>query len=71
MKEYLVIYEKGPTSWGAHVPDLPICVAVGDTLEEVEKLIEEAITAYVEFLKEEGKPVPEPVTQAGCISIAA
>ncbi|HET6453362.1 MAG TPA: type II toxin-antitoxin system HicB family antitoxin [Armatimonadota bacterium] len=71
MKEYVVIYEKGPTSWGAHVPDLPICVAVGDSYEEVEKLIKEAINAYVDELKAEGKPIPEPVTQAGCVSIAA
>jgi len=71
MKEYAVIYEKGPTSWGAHVPDLPVCVAVGDTLEEVQRLIREAIDLYIETLKEEGKPVPEPVTQVGSIRVAA
>lgn len=71
MKEYAVIYEKGPTSWGAHVLDLPICVAVGDTLEEVQKLITEAIELYVETLKEEGKPVPEPVTEVGKVCVAA
>ena len=71
MIEYAVIYEKGPTSWGAHVPDLPICVAVGDTFEEVQKLIKEAIELYIETLKEEGKPIPEPVTQAGSVRVAA
>jgi predicted RNase H-like HicB family nuclease len=71
MKQYVVIYEKGPTSWGAHVPDLPVCVAVGDTYEEVDRLIREAIELYVETLKEEGKPVPEPVTRAGRVSVAA
>mgnify|MGYP000871081037 CR=1 FL=1 len=71
MKEYAVIYEKGPTSWGAHVPDLPICVAAGDTLEEVQKLIKEAIELYIETLKEEGKPIPEPVTDVGKIRVAA
>ena len=71
MKEYAVIYEKGPTSWGAHVPDLPVCAAVGDTLEEVQALIKEAIDLYIQTLKEEGRPIPDPVTQVGCVSVAA
>jgi predicted RNase H-like HicB family nuclease len=71
LKQYAVIYEKGPTSWGAHVPDLPTCIAVGDTFEEVQGLISEAISLYIETLKEEGKPIPEPVTQVGCVSVAA
>jgi len=71
VKEYVVLYEAGPTSWGASVPDLPGCFAVGETYEETERLIREAIELYVEHLKAEGKPVPEPVTQAGCVSIAA
>jgi len=71
VKEYAVIYEKGATSWGAHVPDLPLCVAVGDTLEEVQALIREAIEAYLNTLKEEGNPIPEPVTRVGSVSVAA
>ncbi len=57
---YAVIIEKGPTSYGAHVPDLPGCVAAAETKEEVRSLILEAITLYVEALKEEGLPVPAP-----------
>ncbi len=57
---YAVIIEKGPTSYGAHVPDLPGCVAAAETKEEVRSLILEAITLYVEALKEEGLPVPVP-----------
>ena len=41
--KYLVVYEKGPASWGAYLPDLPGCAAVGDTREEVEVLINDAI----------------------------
>ena len=52
--------EKGPNSYGAHVPDLPGCVAAAETREEVYTLIREAIALYVEALKEEGLPVPEP-----------
>ena len=68
---YAVIYEKGPTSWGAHVPDLPVCAAVGDTLEEVQALITEAIDLYIQTLMEEGRPIPDPVTQVGSIRVAA
>lgn len=57
---YAVVIEKGPTSYGAYVPDLPGCFAVGETREEVCDLIREAIELYVEALKEDGQPLPEP-----------
>ncbi len=71
MIEYTVLYEQGPTSWGASVPDLPGCFAVGDTLEEAERLIREAIELYIEQLRTDGKPVPEPATRVGRVSVAA
>ncbi len=58
--KYAVIIEKGPTSYGAQVPDLPGCVAAAETREEVCTLIREAIELYVETLKEDGLTVPEP-----------
>ena len=58
--KYAVIIEKGPTSYGAQVPDLPECVAAAETRGEVCTLIREAIELYVETLKEDGLPVPEP-----------
>lgn len=70
MKEYVVIYEQGPTSWGTSVPDLPGCYAVGETMEEAQNLIREAIDLYIEQLRAEGKPLPEPVTKVGCVSVA-
>ena len=57
---YLVIIEEGPTSYGAHVPDLPGCIAVGETKEEVLKLVREAIEFHLDGLKLEGQPIPEP-----------
>ena len=71
MKEYLVIYEEGPTSWGAYVPDLPGCFAVGKTRKETERLIREAIEEHIEVLKAEGIPVPEPTQTAGSVAVAA
>jgi predicted RNase H-like HicB family nuclease len=59
---YAVIIEKGETSYGAYVPDLPGCVAVAETLEEVEDLIKEAIKFHIEGLREEGLPIPEPTS---------
>ena len=60
--KYAVIIEKGPASYGATVPDLPGCVAVGETLEEVEMLIREAIDFHIEGLRADGEPVPPPTT---------
>ena len=71
MKEYAVIYEKGETTWGAHVPDLPICVAVGKTYEEVQASIKTAIELYIESLTEDGLSAPEPITRAAMIPVAA
>jgi predicted RNase H-like HicB family nuclease len=59
---YAVVIEKGDTSYGAYVPDLPGCDAVGETREEVERLIREAIQFHLEGLREEGFPIPEPTT---------
>lgn len=49
--KYTVILEKGERSWGAHVPDLPGCVAVGDSREETIGLIHEAIDLHLEGLR--------------------
>jgi predicted RNase H-like HicB family nuclease len=58
--EYVVILEQGSMSFGAYVPDLPGCVAVGESREEAMQLIREAIEMHLESLRENGEPVPEP-----------
>jgi predicted RNase H-like HicB family nuclease len=58
--EYVVIIEQGATSIGAYVPDLPGCVAVGESREEVRELIREAIELHIESLRENGETIPEP-----------
>lgn len=58
--EYVVIYEKGDSSYGAYVPDLPGCFTVGETLEETQTLIQEAIEFHIEGLQEDGELVPTP-----------
>jgi len=69
--KYAAIIEKGPTSYGAYVPDLPGCVAAGDTREEVIKLIQEAIEFHIEGLREDGQPVPPPSSSIEFIDVAA
>jgi predicted RNase H-like HicB family nuclease len=68
---YAIVIERGDTSFGAYVPDLPGCVAVGDTKEEAGKLIHEAIEAHLELLREEGELVPEPRSFADYAEVAA
>ena len=60
--EYTIVIEKGPTSYGAHVLELPGCVAAADTREEASTLIREAIELYIEELKNGGLPVPKPTS---------
>ncbi|GAF76597.1 unnamed protein product [marine sediment metagenome] len=71
MKEYTVIYEWAGKNYSAYVPDLPGCIGCGDSLEETEALMKEAIELYIEALKEDGTPVPEPTTKARPISVTA
>ena len=59
--EYVVIFEKGENSYGASVPDLPGCIAVGETMKEVRELIAEAIEFHIEGLREDGELIP-PLT---------
>ncbi|HEY3325304.1 MAG TPA: type II toxin-antitoxin system HicB family antitoxin [Planctomycetota bacterium] len=67
---YAVVIEKGPTSYGAYVPDLPGCVAVGETQEEVEQLIKEAVELHLEGLKQDHEPIPEPRSKVEYLDVA-
>ncbi|WP_028325174.1 type II toxin-antitoxin system HicB family antitoxin [Desulfatirhabdium butyrativorans] len=68
---YLVVVEKGPTSFGAYVPDLPGCVAVGDTKDEVMTLIREAIEFHLEGMVEDGEPIPPPSSTSELVEVQA
>ena len=71
MSEYAVIYEHGPTSWGAYCPDLPGLGVVGDTREEVEQLIREGVELHIESLREQHELVPEPISSVGVVAVTA
>jgi len=68
---YVVVVEKGETSFGAYVPDLPGCVAAAETREEVLHLIHEAIEFHVEGLREDGQTIPEPSSSIEYVEVAA
>jgi predicted RNase H-like HicB family nuclease len=68
---YAVVIEKGERNYSAYVPDLPGCVSVGDTLDEVKAEIREAISFHLEGLREDGSPVPIPSTAAEYIEVEA
>ena len=68
---YLVVVEKGGTLFGAYVPDLPGCVAAGETRDEVLVLIHEAIEFHLEGLREDGQPIPPPSSSSELVDVAA
>lgn len=69
--KYLVVIEKGRRGWGAHVPDLPGCIAVAKTRADVVKLIAEAIEFHIDGLKRAGDQVPAPRSEAKLVDVAA
>jgi len=69
--EYLVVVEKGRASYGAYVPDLPGCVAAGETRREVLKLIRDAVKLHIEALRESGQSVPEPTSKSDVVRVRA
>ena len=71
MRRYMVVVERGESSWGAHVPDLPGCVAVGESRPEVLRLIREAIEFHIEGLRADGLPVPEPSSEGEMVEVGA
>lgn len=68
--KYTVIYEQGPASWGAYIPDLPGVITVGDTREEAECLIIEAVEFHLAGMREEGIPIPLPLSFAGVVEVS-
>jgi predicted RNase H-like HicB family nuclease len=57
---YAIVVEEGATSFGAHVPDLPGCIAVARTRAEVMEMIRKAVESHLDIMRKEGLPIPEP-----------
>jgi predicted RNase H-like HicB family nuclease len=69
--QYLVVVEEGSSSYGAYVPDLPGCIAAGESREEVLVLIREAIEFHIEGLRESGQPIPPSSSSGEVVDIQA
>ena len=69
--KYLIILEKTSTGYSAYSPDLPRCVSAGDTTEETEANMREAIEFHIEGMREDGLSIPIPQSRASYIEIAA
>jgi predicted RNase H-like HicB family nuclease len=64
-----VVIEKTATGFSAYVPDLPGCVSVGETREEIQHKIREAIDLYLDELREQGVALPTPTTEAEYVAV--
>lgn len=69
--KYVVVIEEGPESWGAYVPDLPGCIAVGESRDEILQLIKEAVALHLEGLIADGVSIPSPHTQVEYVDVSA
>jgi predicted RNase H-like HicB family nuclease len=67
--KYLVIIEGSEGSYSAYLPDLPGCVAAGDTREETLELMREAIDLHLRGLREDGLPIPPPASTAEYVAV--
>ena len=65
----MVIFEKANSNYSAYSPDLAGCIATGGTRKEAEENIREAINLHIEGLKEDGLPIPEPVSSTEYIEV--
>jgi predicted RNase H-like HicB family nuclease len=68
---YAIVIEKGESSYGAYVPDLPGCVAAAEDRAEVIQLIREAIELHLQTMHEEGLPIPQPQSSMDYVEVAA
>ena len=69
--KYAVVIEQADSNYSAYVPDLPGCIATGETIEEVEVEIREAIEFHLEGMKEDGQPIPAPSSSVEYVEVAA
>jgi len=70
MQRYLIVIEgNGSGNYSAYSPDVPGCAATGDTREEAEALMREALTLHIASLREHDEPVPEPSSSAAYVEV--
>jgi predicted RNase H-like HicB family nuclease len=68
---YAIVIENAGSNYSAYVPDLPGCVAVGESVAETERLIREAIQLHLEGIRKDGSPIPQPSSKVDYVEVAA
>jgi predicted RNase H-like HicB family nuclease len=68
---YAIVIENAGGNYSAYVPDLPGCVATGDTPAATEQAIREAIEFHLEGMREDGTPIPPPTSRVEYVEVAA
>ena len=68
---YAIVIENAGSNFSAYVPDLPGCVAVGESVAETERLIREAIELHLEGIRKDGSPIPQPSSKVDYVEVAA
>lgn len=66
---YAFVFEKSRSGYAAYVPDLPGCVTVGDSMEDTERNIRDAIAGHISVMREHGEAVPKPTTTVQEIAV--
>ena len=69
--KYAVVIEDAGSNYSAYVPDLPGCIATGQSIEEVENEIRSAIQFHLEGMKQDGLPIPMPSSAVEYVEVAA
>ncbi len=69
--QYAIIIENAGANYSAYVPDLPGCITTGATIEETKRNMAEAIAFHLEGMREDGLPIPEPISMATTVEVAA
>jgi predicted RNase H-like HicB family nuclease len=69
--KYAVVIETAGTNFSTYVPDLPGCIATGQTIEETENEIRAAIQFHLEGMREDNQPIPEPSSAVEYVEVAA
>ena len=66
---YAVVIERGKKNYGAYVPDVPGCVAVGDTVQEALANIREALEFHFEGMRDDGAAIPDPASLVDYVEV--
>jgi predicted RNase H-like HicB family nuclease len=68
---YAIVIENAGGNFSAYVPDLPGCIATGDTPAATERAIREAIEFHLEGMREDGAPIPAPTSRVEYVEVGA